>query len=715
MLRSGLLVLLGLSIGLALAAGFYRSDNETMPTTDDSESESVAEQINLADNQPALKEETGGPVNLNSVLKPSTEFQQTLEIYKLANGSDIRQLEQLISQAFNLERVDDRKGALYVLISRYTELDPYGALDLVSEPRFSFDRAPERALWRSWIESDFQGALSAASSLTSNERREWAADQFYNAVGLGNESIVKRIEEELGVKPARWVLYNHAKELSMTSPDDAVMFINSVAHVNIQVYLADKLGSLHAKMFPAQYNQIAAGINSTQGKEKYLLAANKWLARVAPEMAVSGILATQSESTDWTTFQIALRHLVGTDVEKATEYWLQIKDKEQRLKISKIIILQLAQKGIDDALVWAEQMEAVGVANIKYMVLASLSISDPRATLDLLDRYDFGEEHAKAKVAVIGALSLVDAEAALQKFRELPDSSEKNEALALLIEQLLPKDSGTALKFLTENHDILSDDQVRKISWTMGEIPSEQAATALAALQSSANPVLVKQLFSKATSGLEDNLLVQFLARYEGSPIYQSILEETAASFLRKDPETAISLAQTLSPGKGKDSILSMAAGSLARKNPLQVKKILNQISDAKSRSFATASLAREWGKSDFASASMWVKSLQESNIRENAILALLPVAKAEDAVGLISDISNKNVKKMAVASHFRRMIARDTDLARTFLEQVDISSALKEVYREVLDDCFPAGAQNLNQDRASLSTECQSLIQSHY
>ncbi len=696
-LRSSILVISGILIGSVSSVSLNRLSEGNTPAEAKVESSPTRVPLIVDKESFTPNQELIESLRLDSVLEYPSEFQQTLRLYELAYKADLNELEQLISQAFNLQRLDDRRGALYILVARYAELDPHGALALVSEPRFQFDKSAERAIWRGWIETDFEEAIATAAKLESAEQRERAANQIYNAIGLGDPAAARRVEEVLGVPPSRGALFDHARKLSMSSPLEAILYVNNVSHVETQIQLAVRLGTLHADMFPQQYTQLAKEITSSLGRQEYLKAAIQRLTVVAPEMAVSDMLADQSRGADLNTLKIAFKQLTRTDLDKATAYWQQIEDTETRLTMGKIIIDQLSQTGIESALNWAEQMEAAGNKGLMHKAIESFAVSDPMAALDLIDRYDFGEHGLQARISVIGALALVDSDLATQKFRELPITKKRNEALTSMLRQLFPQASSVALTLLIDNVDQLNDKQLREISWYVNYVAPEQAATALEAISTSTslNKYLATQLFNKATSDIKNEQLLGFVSRYEGTSIHQTLLEQSAVKFVRIDPEISLSLAQNLDAGKSKDDILFSVTQYLAGENPVRAKMILNQISNSETQGFASMVVARELGKSDISSALKWANDIEENNVRDSALMALIPLAKNTEVNDLISNISDASSRRYAVTSHIGRLARKDIDAAREFLKETDLSDAWRSVYQELLDECYPANSQS--------------------
>ena len=76
------------------------------------------------------------------ILALPTDFAQTEALYSLAGRSDSAAVQGLIYQAVQILNPMDRRGALQILFSRLTTLDPPSALALARTPDYASNSQP---------------------------------------------------------------------------------------------------------------------------------------------------------------------------------------------------------------------------------------------------------------------------------------------------------------------------------------------------------------------------------------------------------------------------------------------------------------------------------------------------------------------------------------------------------------------------------------------
>jgi hypothetical protein len=169
--------------------------------------------------------------NLNSIeqiLALPTDFGETEALYVLAGRSDSGSVQNLIYEAKRIANPLDREGAVSILLSRLTELDPESALAMARSSTFGYDRNIEVDVWRGWGRFDIDDALQAANSQSTVGQRNIAAQSLYSAFGYMGNEITDKIERELGIRPDKTSRGRFIYNMADRSPEDTIRFIEQM-------------------------------------------------------------------------------------------------------------------------------------------------------------------------------------------------------------------------------------------------------------------------------------------------------------------------------------------------------------------------------------------------------------------------------------------------------------------------------------------------------
>lgn len=108
------------------------------------------------------------------------DFDQTVALYTLLAGADEERVLDLISQAKTLDYSYQRDSALFVIFSKYADIDPVSALSKAQEySSRTRDQLIDR-VFHQWAKNDLDAALASAQSL-SEEQHETASRSILNA------------------------------------------------------------------------------------------------------------------------------------------------------------------------------------------------------------------------------------------------------------------------------------------------------------------------------------------------------------------------------------------------------------------------------------------------------------------------------------------------------------------------------------------------------
>lgn len=620
-----------------------------------------------------------------------SEFDQTRALYNAAGTSSPAELELLIKEATTLEKLSDRDGALYILFMRMAEVDPQRALELAWSEELNLDRSFLHIMWRSWVLLDFKSALEAAANQPAHWQREYAANTFYDAVGPVSEPYADQIYATLKVKPAVWVLFNHAKNLSRESPQQAVDFVNSISSLETQRQVATKLGNLFGHLFGDSSSAYAELIRSNSVRKNYKNNVHAQAAMSYPEQFIEQALNAPASTVNWTNMSNAFELVSGRDFERAETLWQQIEGGQNKDKITRVLIKRLAGTDPENCMAWAMASENPGEYKLAVMAVEELWKLDPQATLAIIDSTHLGEHHDAIKTTAIGALTLIDPELGIARLQELPDSPQKASALKSFLTQLAPQDAETTIALLIENQSLLHDTNQWQIISGIKNLNPQVASKLLERLTDGANPILVSSLFGFASQGLDNDGVQTLLRTHRNSPLYQDLVLAGAPKLVETDLQRALGLANTLTDIKKRNNLLETIAMHTAYREPLDTLPILEQLEPGATKNRLSNIVADTWLDADPTAALQWVRSKPAGSERDHLLNVVVDsdTISIQQKISLSEEINDRFLRKRAVSAILTELWNEDKQAARQYLQGIDDLRDFGAAILESLEDCY--------------------------
>jgi hypothetical protein len=679
----------------------------------------------------AVLHNTPVPATVSTVadaLRIPDEFAQTEALFALAGRADEATLSVLIDEARALPNRNDRFGALDVLLSRYTQLDPPAALALATE----FDAGSQsrigltRTVLAAWSRIAFDAAAQAAATLPTPEQRYQAAwalvssnldadpdrlrralaplvgfhmtDTMLAETGVDDETgdpvrALRRAQAGPRNDEQRARIYQIAVEWARRDP--------AAALAQSRVLTDDLLRSIYEQAVAKQWaesNPEAFFEHARRSADATLnlLAVNTVLPAVAmndPFRAMSLAARLPKDEQDYAREQI-LGSWVSQDTESAAA-WVEALPPDQQARLARTVADTYLQKDPQAALAWAGRLTSTEREQILAQLLSRLVLTQPELALRALPALHSPEERLTVVSRYLAERP--DAALATAVLSEFPDGEARRAAVSQLAqgmaaeapEQTLrwlrsvepDRSEGTNFTVVQALYQWASRDPRAAMAYADQMAPNARAAVipALAAQIAAVNPASASSL----------------IGRYAAEAFGAELIDRVGESLASRDPQSALALATGRDDPLVRQRVTGMAAKYLTMTDPRAALDLWARIDDPEIRRQTAQGIAGAWANVDLESAARWALTLRPEPARQAALAALLErtVHSPELSLQLISQINSDDERFHAAIKSAATMAQFDPATARDFARRV----ALDDSRRQRLEQGVARIAQGLS------------------
>ncbi|MBT8079700.1 MAG: hypothetical protein KJO31_14065 [Gammaproteobacteria bacterium] len=613
-----------------------------------------------------------GIYSIEQILALPSDFAETEALYVLAGRSDSGAVQNLIHEANRIVDDQDRTGALSILFSRLTELDPQSALALARSPSFAAEKSMEASVWRSWARNELDEAIAAALAQPSIGQRNVAAQAMYSAFGyMGNETT-DRIERELGIRPDSTSRARFVYAMADRSPAETIQYIEGLASRTAKRESISWLAYHLSRSNPESAPGYAQLIEDDELRMQFSSVVGSSTAAVDPRTILDQLTQPGGLRSDQRRqVYSAMRALLEQDPESALQYFDQLEMSQERRWVANLIAEELSRSDPDQALEWARHADRP-----EYLsgVLGQIALNDPQRAIDEARFIEDVQQRNAAIAAVAASMAKNDPVLAAQLVDQLPDSSEKNNAMGTVAVRWAQKDLDAAMHWLTANEQ----DVQREILGRMGgRLMYTDIATAkkiLPRLEGESARMWRDQLVQFMVDQFSVAEARQFVEQFRDTEDYDSMRVSMIQGLARRDFDTARQLAEQLPPGKNRDTAYLQLIGQQARRDPVEAARWLDQITAQAQRQAAVTQVAAAWYTQQADSALQWVRNLP-SGQRDDAITGMARMwHDATPAQNLLIESMSDPVKKQqARIAQIHAIAARDPLRAQNMLDGMNL------------------------------------------
>lgn len=626
--------------------------------------------------------------SIEEILALPTDFSQTEALYVLAGRSDSPAVQELIYQANQIANPTDRRGALQVLFSRLTVLDPQSALALSQTRDYASNSQLEAMIWGEWSKNDFDNALIAAADLQSDARRNNAAQGMYAAYGYAGSDEVSTIEDALGVSINRNTKAQFLYSLAARSPAEAVAFINGQTMPRDQQMLTYWLASHLGQGDPESARQYAKLFANKQFGDYFLRSLTSASAEINPQVILDNVLAEGATEQSSRHAVSALQQLALKDPDKAIAYMERARSSQERQTFATIIAISMAETDPDRAIQWALEIDDGSTQQVYANILSSIARNDPVRALDAASHLQNKIKRNQALHRVLTTIANTDPQMAASYLDQVENKDVERRAAARIAMYWTRKDPDAALEWVLSRNVQERRQLLSQVGSTLAAYDTQAAIRLLPRLDDQSAADLRVQIVSQMASHGQTVEAQAFISQYEGhrehSQMFAALVRSTAAS----DFQSALQMARSLPDGSAKDGVMSELAQQRLNVDPAEAMRMLPLISDENQRLNTTLHLAQYWQRQDAEGAASWARNLRSGAQRDTAITGL---ASGWDDVTpsrklLLNSIGDLEKRRQAQIATVRRVARSDHDAAERLVAEFNLPDEYSQQLETMLE-----------------------------
>lgn len=366
---------------------------------------------------------SGSSRTIDETFRLESDFDQTVALYTLLADADEERVLDLIQQAETLSYLHQRDSALYVIFSKYADIDPVRALSKAQEYGSHTRGQLIDRVFHQWAKNDLEAALTSAQSL-SGEQQETASRSILNA------------RDDLNLDR----LYELAGELQ------DVEYRNK--------FLA-KLWRAKAQEDPRTAWQSALESTSDISSMRLVLTtiAETWVEKEGLNALEEIKASTISEYLKMTIYQTVLGQVAETDIEEAVAVAAKLNLNPSGFSSSSRVVAKLfskwAEKEPYQLFGLADSLDQRFVSIAKHQALAAIAHKSPQDAVALLAQVDNVALVRRISATIATQWALTDPKASLEWYMN-DERGKHDPALRFIMQKMVEEDAHGAFKIVAD-------------------------------------------------------------------------------------------------------------------------------------------------------------------------------------------------------------------------------------------------------------------------
>jgi hypothetical protein len=603
------------------------------------------------------------------------DFTQTEALYILAGRADSAEVQELIHEANRIADPTDRGAALSILFLRLAELDPRSALTLARMPGFSKNRGLESTIWRTWSKLDLDAALAHAKTLSNPADRNEAAQTILAAYGyLGNAST-QRIEDELGVRADGNARARYLYNIADRSPADAVRWIQSLPPMQ-QLESVRLFAGYLARRDSAEMLAYGNLFQNPQNRKIFEDVIRAAYAQENPEQFLASLPPGAARGHRNGEYMVALRALAERDIDRALEYYDDLRSPNDRSMLGAIIAGQLVIRDPDRAIRWALEQDSSDTS-VVIALLSQLAAADPARALHAIDQLDNAQVRRQALVNVVGSAAQADPLAVRAYVDNIADPRDREMATNALFNTWLMVDPATALDHVLGTDVNNADALIAQAGFQLAVTDLDAAIRTLPRLDGPPaeqwRAAIAHQLVQQRGAAAAQ----RFVEQQRGQPGFDQVQAAVINGLADHDIHAARQMIDSMPAGFERDQTHANMISRHAYSNPQEAATWLASIEDEGLRGMASQQVASAWQQTDPQGAINWVLNLPVGPARDDALLGLSAnlVDRGEAVTeSLVGQIDDPEKRRQAYIMQVWNVARTDKERALTLLQKLDLS-----------------------------------------
>jgi hypothetical protein len=614
---------------------------------------------------------------IEQVIALPSDFARSEALYAIAGRADSASLQKLIFEANRVADDASRKAMLDVLFFRLAELDPRSALALARNDELQSTRALEQIVWKVWARRDLEDALFAAKTESTATRQHAAAQDLLAAFGYMGNAITDRIEAELGIGPDRSTRSAFIRQLADRAPEEAIKFIESYEQGAIREEMLSTLAFYLATRAADDAPRYAGSFAREADAKRYDAVVNNAFLYDNPKVVIDAWLANgASDATSRSEFQQAVRALAGSDLEAALQYYENATSEDARRAFGSAIASEMVKQDPHAALAWARENDRSPMQSLEYTVIRQIVLIDPQLAMAEAQNIRDAGMRSSMVSSVVHLLANEDPASAAQLLAQIPDEQARFQASARLVSVWIDRDPDSAIDWILSQDVPQSANLLQTAVGRLARSDADAAIRLLPRLDEGAQYGMRQTIARQLALSESAERALNFVRQFEGQEGYDTLQASVIGGIAQQDPLEAKRLADQLPSGAAKDAAYAGLVQQRAHTNPAEAAQWAETIGDENYRMSALGQVANQWSRSDPAAAERWLSGLPEGRNRDAAIsMAAGAWGKPdEQQTQLIDSINDRNMRSQAKFRLAYRMLRSDPLAARKMMQDPDIT-----------------------------------------
>ena len=592
---------------------------------------------------------------------------QRAAFYAEVARADVRSLKALLDRAAELKDPATKSFALDVLLTRYAELDPGGAVAAASKLGPS---APNPVpLYQAWLRSSPAAALAAIGKLDESQ-----ASMIVPGLLARIENDQELVNEILAAAPrpvADRYVASSLMRLAQDSPREALERAQGISNPGVRTDAVNGVLRTWASRDPRAFLDYVATLDDAA--QRNAVNAGSWyqIASSEPELALDRADLFPPELRGPIAMS-AIGAIAQRDPLAAYSRAQQMPQGQERRQVMQQIAQSFAQHDADGALAWARSLQPPEPAAL-VAVVTGIAQKDPLRALDLAAAISTPMERQQAMHQVASMASIRDpAQSAtlLEHVLALPNEMERQSLVQSILSSWASREPTRAADWLVANADRAPAGAVSTVAQQYAQHNLQEAASYAARM-----PSQLRGSWLNGVAGMyaqtDPRAALGWIEQFRGSPEYDDAALAVIMPASRVDPEAAARAAESLGRDDYRRAAITQAAAGWAQREPARAAAWASGVSDPAAQQSAMGIIAGTWSQQDPAAAQAWVLTQPAGRGRDGALLSLISTT-ARNSIpddSLLAGFSDDRMRLTGVSGAAMFIAQRDAAAARAFIE----------------------------------------------
>ncbi|MEX0707489.1 MAG: hypothetical protein WD078_05950 [Woeseia sp.] len=656
----------------------------------------------------------------------SVAEQSAIALIATRTGPD--EIRGRLQEIASLPASAERDFAINLLLTRYAEIDPGAAVNLVHELDLGSEYLAQ--VFGVWARTDSMRALAALGKEINAHRALSIGLSIVDALG-GDSAALERVSNALpaGIDRTRLQLDFLAQE-ARRQPDIALHRALQIDTASVRSRAISLVAEEWTASDPAA--ALAAGMQiedrslrtrflghiASDWSRKDPDAVLTWLAAGSDDSEFARALASHAYSTlaehDPHRFlavsaalpanysrhaaMLAYQLIAAADPSQAINMLQSVAAGQQRDLIVNAIASGMAKSDPQSALDWAIRQSS-GRADTVASVIGTIAVEDTEAALDYAMNLDdeSARQHSLRFIAMRSARDPGKVQGVASRLMAIEDPQQRQSALGVLASTWAQMDPHAAAEWAVNNPASAGEQSLAQVAAHLAQQDPDAAIRLAARVPAASREQWLTQVAGGYASADPEGALA-WLDQLRGQPHHAAMVETAAQHAAHRSPELAASLIPEISDPKKAALVARTTARNWSQRDPHAAAAWVDQLAaGGDTRAAALPQVASAWMRKDRAAAERWLLSQPADDARDSALQQAVHqlITTDQPIRQLLGAFSNDRARDGAAASAAMMIVQRDgVAAAREFLERNVRDPELRRRTREQLE---LAGEQSTN------------------